>query len=186
MQRTRVQGAKVSFAEDSSLSQTLDLESKPSEPARLPTLQPVVLIAIAGGSKRLIIKQYGPGRRFHLLVKTVQGVQLVGGGRNLQFAGLEELLIPAVHQPCDLPSQHPSGTGQKAHRRVLFRARRNLRSAPVPAYPVGAFGPVCTLGSRGNIKFLTTQRGQNFVKRWDRLRLCHDRYQNPLRAAAAP
>ncbi len=179
-------GLTVSFAGETALLQTLGLETRPSGPARLPTLQPVVLIAIAGGSQRLVVEHDGPGCRFHLLAKIVQGVQLIRRGRNLQLTGLEEFLISAVHQPRDLPSQHLSRRSQQAHRRVPFRARRNLRSAPVPAHPVGPFDPVCTLGCRGNIKFLTTQRGQNFVKRWDRLRLYHDRCENPLRAASAP
>ncbi len=57
---------------------------------------------------------------------------MVGRRRNLQLAGLEELLVAAVQQARDLAVQQPAGTRQNLDRAV--RSSRNIRRTAVFPY----------------------------------------------------
>src|SRR6266481_793331 len=74
----------------------------------LPALDAVVLVDVAGGAEGLVVEAGGAGGFLELFAELVDGAEMVGGGGDLQAAGLEELLVATVEQAGDLSAEQPA------------------------------------------------------------------------------
>src|SRR4029077_11148704 len=82
-------------------------------------LNPVIGIAIADRTQGLVVQAGLTGGLAQLFRELMQGLEMVGGGRNLCFCGLEELLLSLVDQPRDLAADQDAGLGKETHSAII-------------------------------------------------------------------
>jgi hypothetical protein len=87
---------------------------------------------------------------------------MVSCGRDLQLAGLDELLVAPIQQAGDLPVKQPTRAGEDLHRTV--RRSRNLRRTAVFPYLNSIWGALCTVGRGSNIESLAAEQGKNVIE----------------------
>src|SRR5258705_10909509 len=80
-------------------------------PGLLPALDAIIVVHVAGGSQRFVVKARGADGFLQFLAEFVDRAEVASRGWNLQPAGFEELLIAPIHQARDFAVQQPAGTG---------------------------------------------------------------------------
>src|SRR5215472_8757453 len=78
----------------------------------------VVDVTVADSAQRLVIEADLTGGLAQLLGKLVQRLEVVGGGGNFSFAGLEEFLVALIDQPRNLAAHQVAGLGKQTHTAV--------------------------------------------------------------------
>ena len=129
------------------------------------------MVDVAGGAEGLVVEARGAGGFLQLFAEFVDGAEVVGGGRDLQLAGLEELLVAAVEQAGDLAVEQPAGAGEDLDSAV--GSGGDLGGAAVFPDLDGVRGSLCTFVGRGNIESLTAEQGEDVVEAAGWCLLCH-------------
>src|SRR5215469_12552918 len=103
----------------------------------LAALHAIVVVHVARRAEGLVVESRPSSRFVQFFAELVEGTQVIGGGRNLDFAGLEKFLVAPVEQTGDLAAEHTARTDKQLDRAI--GSSGNLRRAAVFAHLEGVW-----------------------------------------------
>src|SRR5258708_33181550 len=132
------------------------------------SLDPVIDIAVADRAQGFVVQADFAGGFAEFLRELMQGLQMLGGSRNLGFCGLEKLLVSLIDQAGDFRADQKARLGKETHAVVagLFNSGRAVQLLHEDA--------VLCSWSIQNVEPVLTKPTYGFFVRALLCLLCHD------------